>query len=159
MLLAYAFEAWAVHFQLGIYIAKDTRFFMFSNGIGALVTVAGNILLVPVLGLWGAAVSACLCYLTIAVLVTRRSQSHFPIPLPLKTFAPIALWAALGWALGISVQAWPDRFPLGLRLGGLAVFYALPLVLGFFPLKEVARPVLAPGGREPQARRRKAPDR
>lgn len=147
VLLAYAFEAWAVHFQLGIYIAKDTRYFMFSNGVGAVVTVAGNLLLVPVLGLWGAALSACLCYLTIAVLVTRRSQRHFPIPIPWKTFTPIALWAALGWAFGTAVQAWPDRFPLVIRLGGLAAFYCLPLLLGFFPLQELRASLAGRRGR------------
>lgn len=137
VLLAYAFEAWAVHFLLGIYIAKDTRFLILSNGIGALVTVAGNLLLVPLLGLWGAAISACLCYLAIAVLNTRRSQKHFPIELRARALAPILLWLALGWALGIAVQANPDRFGAGLRLACLAAFYALPLLLGFFPLKEL----------------------
>lgn len=138
VLLAYAFEAWAVHFQLGIYIAKDTRFFMFSNGIGAVVTVLGNVILVPVLGLWGAAVSACLCYLTIAVLVTRRSQRHFPIDLRWKSMAPILLWMAIGWILGGMVQARPESFSAGMRVGLLAAFYALPLILGFFPRAELA---------------------
>jgi O-antigen/teichoic acid export membrane protein len=142
VLLAYAFEAWAVHFQLGPYIAKETRYFMVTNGIGAVVTVAGNLLLVPLLGLWGAAMSACLCYATIAVLMTRRSQKLYPIVLEWKTLAPILIWLALGWILGGVIQARPDRFGWGLRLGGLLAFYALPLVLGFFPLKQ-ARALLA----------------
>lgn len=134
VLLAYACEAWSVHFQLGIYIAKDTRYLIFTNAVGALVAVGGNLLLVPVLGLWGAAVSACACYLAIATLVTRRSQRHYPIPIPVGRLAPILLWMAAGWALGIAVQAAPDRFPPALRLGALAGFYALPPLLGFFPL-------------------------
>lgn len=146
VLLAYAFEAWAVHFQLGIYIAKETKFLMVTNGFGALVTVAGNLLLVPVLGLWGAAVSACLCYLVVAVLMTRRSQKLFPIDLRWKSLTPILIWLALGWALGGAVQARPEAFGWGARLGALGVFYMLPLVLGFFPLAE-ARAMLARGSR------------
>jgi O-antigen/teichoic acid export membrane protein len=137
VLLAYAVEAWAVHFQLGIYIKKDTRFFVFSNGVGAAVTVAGNLLLVPILGLWGAALSACLCYLSIAVLVTRRSQRHFPIELAPRSLVPILLWLALGWVLGAAVQMHPDRWPMPWRLAGLLAFWILPLVLGFFPRREV----------------------
>lgn len=136
ILLAYAFEAWFVHFSLGVYIAKDTRYFIRTNGAGAAVTVAGNLALVPLLGLWGAAVSACLCYLVMAIMVTRRSQRHFPIEIPARSLVPILLWLALGWAMGISVQMQPERFGVGLRLAGLGIFYVLPLVLGFFPSRE-----------------------
>jgi O-antigen/teichoic acid export membrane protein len=131
VLLAYAIEAWAVHFHLGIYIRKDTRFFVLSNGVG------GNLLLVPVLGLWGAALSACLCYLSIAVLVTRRSQRHFPIEMRPRTLVPVLLWLALGWALGTAVQMRPEAWPLAWRLAGLLLFWVLPVALGFFPRREV----------------------
>ena len=139
VLLAYAIEAWAVHFHLGIYIRKDTRYFVFSNGVGAAVTVAGNLLLVPLLGLWGAALSACLCYLAIAVLVTRRSQRLFPIEMRPGTLLPILLWLALGWALGAAVQWQPERWPMAWRLAGLLLFWVLPLALGFFPRAEILR--------------------
>jgi O-antigen/teichoic acid export membrane protein len=145
VLLAYAIEAWAVHFHLGVYIRKDTRFFVFSNGAGAAVTVAGNLLLVPILGLWGAALSACLCYLTIAVLVTRRSQRLFPIELRPRALFPILLWLALGWALGTAVQMDPDRWPMAWRLAGLLLFWVLPLLLGFFPRAELFRLFAARG--------------
>lgn len=147
VLLAYAIEAWFVHFTLGIYIAKDTRYFIWSNGVGAVVTVIGNLLLVPRLGLWGAALSAVLCYLVMAVMVTRRSQKHFPIELPFKTLVPILLWLAAGWILGGAVQMSPERFPMGLRLGALAAFWLMPLVLGFFPRVELAALIKARPGR------------
>lgn len=150
VLLAYALEAWFVHFTLGVYIAKDTRYFMWSNGVGAAVTVAGNLLLVPRLGLWGAALSAILCYFVIAILVTRRSQKHFPIELPARRLGPILAWLALGWILGGAVQFFPDRFPLPLRFAALAGFWLVPLALGFFPLAEMRalfRSRRGPGGK------------
>jgi O-antigen/teichoic acid export membrane protein len=110
---------------------------MWTNGAGAVVAVAGNLLLVPLLGLWGAAISACLCYLSMAIMVTRRSQRHFPIEIRMRSMVPILLWLASGWALGIAVQMHPERFGATLRCLGLGIFYALPLALGFFPLAEV----------------------
>ncbi|HLP40689.1 MAG TPA: lipopolysaccharide biosynthesis protein [Fibrobacteria bacterium] len=133
VLLAYACEAWVVHFNLGIHIAKDTRYFMWTNGVGALVAVSGNLLLVPRLGLIGAALSACLCYLSMAVLITRRSQRHFPIELNASVLLRVFVWLALGWTLGIAVQARPEDFPAAWRFVGLAVFWLLPLVLRAFP--------------------------
>jgi O-antigen/teichoic acid export membrane protein len=135
VLLAYAFQAWFVHFTLGLYISKQTRYLMWSNGIGAAVTVAGNIVLVPWLGLWGATLSAVVCYLIIAVMVTRRSQRLFPIVLSWKAMAPVLAWLAAGWALGIAVQRMPQHFSLPARLGMLAVFYVLPLLFGAVPLR------------------------
>jgi O-antigen/teichoic acid export membrane protein len=144
VLLAYAVEAWMVHFTLGIYIAKETRYFMWSNGVGAAVTVAGNLLLAPVLGLWGAALSAVLCYTVIAAMVTRRSQRHFPIELEPKVLGPVLLWLGLGWLLGGWVQADPGRFGWTLRFAALGAFWILPVVLGILPLRDL-RAIFARG--------------
>lgn len=139
VLLAYAFQAWLVHFTLGIYIAKQTRFMMWNNGVGAAVTVLGNLLLIPTLGLWGATISAILCYFVMAVMVMRKSQTLFPIIIPWGKMGPVLVWIALGWTLGILTQRMPGSFPMGLRAGLLGVFYVLPLLTGALPWREAVR--------------------
>jgi len=137
VLLGYAFQAWVVHFTLGLYIAKQTRYMMWTNGAGALVTVAGNLVLIPLFGLWGATLSAILCFLVIAVMTTRKSQQLFPITLSWTAMAPILIWLACGWGVGIAVQAHPATWSWGLRIGALLAFWLLPFVTGTLPVKEL----------------------
>jgi O-antigen/teichoic acid export membrane protein len=135
VLLAYAFQAWFIHFTLGIYIAKQTRYLMWSNGVGAAVTVAGNLLLIPYLGLWGATLSAILCYIVMAIMVMRKSQKLFPITVGWPKMIPILIWLSLGWILGVLVQKYPNNFPGLVRVGALAIFYIIPLLTGSLPIR------------------------
>lgn len=139
VLLAYLFQAWFIHFTLGIYIAKQTRYLMWSNGVGALVTVAGNLLLIPRFGLWGATISAALCYLIISIMVTRKSQQLFPITLSWRALAPILFWLALGWGFGIAVQGSPITYSWSLRLAFLAAFYLFPILTGSLPFRSLLK--------------------
>lgn len=137
VLLSYAVQAWVVHFTLGLYIAKRTRYLMWTNGAGAVVTLVGNAVLIPWLGLWGATLSAILCYLVIAVMITRKSQELYPIKLDWKRLAPILLWLGAGWAMGIAVQAQPAAWPMPVRLSALAGFWVLPFAMGTLRVREM----------------------
>ncbi|MDQ2999740.1 MAG: polysaccharide biosynthesis C-terminal domain-containing protein, partial [Fibrobacterota bacterium] len=138
-----------MHFTLGLYIAKQTRYLIWTNGMGAAATVIGNLALIPILGLWGATLSAIICYLVIAVMTTRKSQALFPIDLPWKRMTPILIWLAAGWMFGTAVQMHPERFSWGLRLGGLLAFWLLPLVIGTLPVREL-RGILPAFARKPR---------
>jgi O-antigen/teichoic acid export membrane protein len=150
VLLSYALQAWVVHFTLGLYLAKQPRHLVWINGAGALVTVAGNWFLIPVLGLWGATLSAVACYLVIAVMITRKSQRLFPIEIGWSRMMPLLVWLAAGWIFGISVQRAPGSYGWGSRLGPLLAFWLLPFVLGLLKPAEL-RSLL------PAIRRRKPP--
>jgi O-antigen/teichoic acid export membrane protein len=135
VLLAYAFQAWFIHFTLGIYIAKQTRWLVWINGIGAVITVALNLLLVPYLGLWGAVWAAVACYAVMAALMTRKSQSLFPIDLAWRRLAPVIIWLALCFAAGFWIQSNPST-GMGMRLAMWAVGLCLPFILGGVSLQE-----------------------
>jgi O-antigen/teichoic acid export membrane protein len=130
VLLSYALQAWVVHFTLGLYLAKQPRHLVWINGAGAVVTVAGNWFLIPVLGLWGATLSAVACYLVIAVMITRKSQQLYPIEIGWQRMMPLLVWLAAGWIFGIAVQHAPATYGWGARLGPLLAFWLLPFVLG-----------------------------
>jgi O-antigen/teichoic acid export membrane protein len=130
VLLSYALQAWIVHFTLGLYLAKQTRHMIWINGAGAAVTVIGNWFLIPILGLWGATLSAVACYLVIAVIITRKSQALFPIAIGWKRMLPLLLWMAAGWGFGTLVQRSPASFGWGARLLPLLAFWLLPFALG-----------------------------
>jgi len=129
VLLAYALQAWFIHFTLGIYIAKQTRWLVWINGVGAVVTVALNLLLVPYFGLWGAVWAAVACYAVMAFLMTRKSQSLFPIDLAWRRLLPVMIWLALCFAAGFWIQQNPG-IGLGMRFALLVVGLCLPFALG-----------------------------
>jgi O-antigen/teichoic acid export membrane protein len=135
ILLAYALQAWFVHFTLGVYIAKRTRVLIWINGAGALVTVLASIVLIPRFGLWGAVWAAVACYAVMAALMTRSSQKMFPIVLDGARLLPLALWLAAVFSAGFWVQAHPDTHG-ALRVGLLAAGLALPFVIGAVDKKE-----------------------
>jgi O-antigen/teichoic acid export membrane protein len=135
ILLAYALQAWVVHFTLGVYIAKRTRALIWINGAGALVTVLASLVLIPRFGLWGAVWAAVACYAVMAALITRSSQRMFPIVLDGARLLPLALWLAAVFSAGFWVQAHPDTHG-ALRAGLLAAGLIAPFLIGAVEKKE-----------------------
>jgi len=136
VLLAYALQAWFIHFTLGVYIAKQTKALVWINGLGALVTVIFNLMLVPRFGLWGAVWAAVACYAVMAVVMTRKSQSLFPILLKWRRLGPTLLWMAMCFAAGFWIQLQPETGWV-MRLAVLAGGLALPFILGCISREEI----------------------
>jgi O-antigen/teichoic acid export membrane protein len=129
ILLAYALQAWFVHFTLGVYIAKKTAALVWINGVGAAVTVAFSLWLVPRQGLWGAVWAAVACYAVMAVLMTRKSQALYRIDLDWPRLLPLLGWMLFCFAAGSWVQAHPES-GLSLRFVLLLIGLTLPFLIG-----------------------------
>ena len=108
ILLAYALQAWFVHFTLGVYVAKKSGSLIWINGVGAAITVTFSLWLVPRYGLWGAVWAAVACYAVMAVLMTRTSQALYRIDLDWPRLLPLFVWLLLAFAAGSWVQAHPE---------------------------------------------------
>ncbi|UOQ72637.1 oligosaccharide flippase family protein [Hymenobacter cellulosilyticus] len=68
---------------------------------GAILTIALNFLLIPVLGYMGSALTTLACYAMMALVCWRLGDKHFPVPYPA---ARLGLWLAL--ACGIVALGW-----------------------------------------------------
>lgn len=66
VLLAYVFHGMYVNFQAGIYIEEKTKYFPLVTGAGALINIVINILLIPQIGIMGAAVATLASYFVMA---------------------------------------------------------------------------------------------
>jgi peptidoglycan biosynthesis protein MviN/MurJ (putative lipid II flippase) len=99
---------------------------------GTLVTIGGNILLIPVLGVMGSAMSALACYLLMCILSYLQGQKYFPIP---YNISRMALW--IGMALFIYylmnlIQTFlNERLPVILVANTLLIAIYLLLVFRF----------------------------
>jgi O-antigen/teichoic acid export membrane protein len=79
ILLAYLFNGIYVNLQAGLYITEKTRYFPLITIAGALVNVAVNLLLIPLLGIVGAALATLASYMVMAALLHYFSQKFYPI--------------------------------------------------------------------------------
>jgi len=136
ILLAYALQAWFVHFTLGVYIAKKTAMLVWVNGLGALVTVVFSLWLVPLHGLWGAVWAAVACYAVMAAFMTVTSQKLYRIHLEWPRLLPLLAWFLFTFAAGAWVQAHPET-GYGLRLVLLVLGLGFPFVTGAISKAEV----------------------
>jgi O-antigen/teichoic acid export membrane protein len=79
ILLAYVFTGAYVVFVVGIYLEKKTKYLPLVTGAGALLNVGANFILIPMIGILGAALSTLLSYAVMAVGIYFASQRFYHI--------------------------------------------------------------------------------
>jgi O-antigen/teichoic acid export membrane protein len=107
VLLAYVFQGFATNFIAGIYIREKTGRLPVVTGLGALVNVAANLLLIPRFGILGAAYATLAAYMAMAGALFFFSQRTYPIAYDWPRVARIA---AVGVATAVA-----NRFVTGDR--------------------------------------------
>lgn len=79
VLLGYLFHGLYVNFTAGIYIEEKTKYFPLVTGIGAIVNIVVNILLIPVMGILGAALATLFAYMAMSANLFFISQKYYEI--------------------------------------------------------------------------------
>lgn len=129
LLLAYWLQGWFVIFSAGIFIKEKTKILPGITAVGAFITVILNFLLVPIMGMDGAAIATLACYTVISGLILYFSHKEMKVPYRIVR----SVVAIFGTALlvimvkysGIEiVQILPIRLVMSL-FGILFVFYLL----------------------------------
>ncbi len=88
ILFAYIFHGMYVNFQAGIYIEEKTKYFPYVTGTGAIINIVSNFLLIPVWGIFGAALSTFASYLVMAVFLYLVSQKFYKIDYEFQRVVP-----------------------------------------------------------------------
>ncbi len=111
-----------VYYNLSVWfkLTDKTYYGTYIGAGGAVLTVALNFLLIPVLGYLGCAIATLVCYFTMAVGCWRLGERHFPVPYPV---ARLGLWLGLAVVLvalggGVEVGGWWARHLWHLGLTG-----------------------------------------
>lgn len=123
-------------FAPGIGIAKRTHYFIWINTGGALLNIALNYSLIPLLGIVGAALATMLSYLTVFTAYMVLSQRLYRVPHRWRPIlAGVVVAGALAW--------WLPRLPLadgerwGVNLLALVAFIAVAVALGLIRIDEL----------------------
>ncbi|MDP3149533.1 MAG: oligosaccharide flippase family protein [Ignavibacteria bacterium] len=132
ILAAYLFNGFYINFSAAIYIKEKSSVVPLLMGAGAVINVAANYLLIPILNITGAAFATLLSYAVMAIGFYFVSQKHFPIVYEWrkigKTFFLLGIVATLFYSIqffGI-VELFFKTFLLLLFVGGLFGLNIIP---------------------------------
>ncbi|RMI01326.1 MAG: hypothetical protein D6681_10935 [Calditrichaeota bacterium] len=126
ILLSYFFFGIYVILTPGFYIKKKSQYMVLFTGAGALINVAVNLWLLPVLGIMGAALATLASYLTMAGTIFFFSHRIFPLRIEWSRVGQMLALIALGMGLH---YGWHPS--LGIRIALMAgiLLYCLLVVL------------------------------
>ncbi len=79
VLFAYIFQGMYTNFIAGIYIKERNKVLPYITGIGAFVNVIVNMVLIPQIGIMGAAIATLAAYLIMAYAIYAQSQKVYPV--------------------------------------------------------------------------------
>ena len=77
-----------VNLSIWFKLTDETIYGTYFTVAGAIITVIGNLLLIPVIGYTGSAISMVLCYFTMSALCYYYGQKKYPIPYNFKKLLP-----------------------------------------------------------------------
>ncbi len=138
ILLAYVFNGAYVVFLAGAYLEKKTKFLPFITGLGAIVNIGVNFLLIPSMGIMGAALATLAAYAIMAIAMYFASQKFYQIQYEWSKVAGIAFAAAIAF-IGFKLLH-PDPlewYGLIVKLGLLLAFLALLPVFRVFSRSDI----------------------
>lgn len=81
---------YGVYVNLNVWfkLTDKTIYGTYFSIIGAIVTIVGNVLLIPIIGFTGSAISSVLCYATMCFLCYIKGKKHYPIPYKFTKLLP-----------------------------------------------------------------------
>ncbi len=123
-------------FAPGVFIAGKTRLVLWINLSGAVLNTLFNALLIPLLGIRGAALATLLGYLAVFGGYMTLSQRFYPVPHAWGRLVPAA---ALAGMMAAAVPWAAREAPLRWALSGLALVLmaGASVGLGLVPLREI----------------------
>jgi O-antigen/teichoic acid export membrane protein len=136
ILLAYVFLGVSNNLVAGIYIQKKTGRLPVMAFVGAGTNVLANLLLIPALGIMGAALALLLSYAAMAILVYVLVQKIYPIRYEWERIAKIVVSALIVFLLWLLVPAGPLELVWEIAL--LVLFGLLMYWMRFFSPSELA---------------------
>jgi O-antigen/teichoic acid export membrane protein len=151
VLLGYMFLGISNNLVAGIYIEKKTQHLPANTFIGAFINIAANVLLIPFMGIMGAALATLFSYAAMACALYFVVQRFYPIKYEFDRITKIAIAGGVVFLLYHFVKL--DSFEVVWKFGLLMLFVALMYGMKFFEqseLKAITRSLTGKRGSETQ---------
>ncbi len=136
VLLAYVFLGISNNMVAGIYIEKQTKKLPIITFVGAGVNVLANFLLIPLIGMMGAAIATLLSYAMMAIALYLIVQKTYPSEYEFGRMAKISAAAIVVYLLFYFVKL--ESLELMWKVALLALFGVLMYLMKFFNPSEIS---------------------
>ena len=121
-----------LNFLPGVYLKKKSSNLAIYSGVGAAVNIVGNLLLIPVMGIKGAASATFLGYTVMAVLLYFANQRLYPTPYQWQRVV-----TTVGISLGILATFFVWHPGVWIRILLVLLYIVLHFVFGFIKPEEL----------------------
>jgi O-antigen/teichoic acid export membrane protein len=129
ILISYILNGAVLFVQFGIHLLKKTRYLAYATLMTAGINIIANILLIPVLHAWGAALATLFSYMFLLVYTYIISQKLYHIPYEFGRIIKMSLLALAVFAVGSLIN--PLSVTISLTVKFLIAF-SFPFVLYVF---------------------------
>jgi len=123
----------------GLLIEKKTQYKPIIFGVAAAVSVTANVALVPLFGMWGAAVAAVVSMITLVLVNLHYSNKFYRLPIEWRRLMLVFAGAIATYGLCDVIFIWSNHSVLG-QVGSVLAMVSFPLLLWwgrFFTLDEI----------------------
>jgi O-antigen/teichoic acid export membrane protein len=98
ILAAYWFQGWFVIFSVGVFLKDRTKRLPMITWTGAMVTIFANLIMVPLLGMTGAAMATTASYAVMSLVLLNDTKKAYPVAYALRpALTQMVLLAMLVW--------------------------------------------------------------
>ena len=137
VLMGYIFLGIYTNLSAGIYIEKKTHYLPLITFLSALVNVVANYLLIPPMGMMGAAWATFLAYFVMAVAGYVIAQRVYPIQYEIGRVVKIAVSGAAVMLIYIVAPVSPNLLGTLFKFALLGVFLVAVYAMKFFDSREI----------------------
>jgi len=139
ILMGYILNGAVVYVQFGIHLVKKTRYLAYATLMTAGINIAANLLLIPVLQAWGAAISTLLSYLFLLVYSYVVSQKFYHVPYEYGRIMKMSVLALALYAIGSLINPLSIAFSMIVKFLIALSFPFILYLFKFYKPEEKAR--------------------
>jgi O-antigen/teichoic acid export membrane protein len=129
ILSSYILNGAVLYVQFGIHLRKKTRYLAYATLMTAGINIIANVLLIPVLHAWGAALATLVSYMFLLVYTFIISQKLYDVPYEYGRIIKLTVLAIAMFAIGIQIN--PSSVAVSMTVKFLMAF-SFPFVLYVF---------------------------
>ncbi|ROL56733.1 hypothetical protein D9V84_06830 [Bacteroidetes/Chlorobi group bacterium Naka2016] len=138
VMIGYVFNGFYINFTAGINIQKQTKYLPIAVGISAIVNIALNFALIPILGYRGAAWATLLSYFVSAIVIYYYSQKVYPIHFQWNKIIPLFLLMIFIYIITIQVTSGMNlEYRFYIRLFAVSIYLFAPFFVNIFSKTEI----------------------
>ncbi|MCL2040044.1 MAG: polysaccharide biosynthesis C-terminal domain-containing protein [Bacteroidetes bacterium] len=139
--IGYLINGISINFAAVFHIEKKTKYLPFAMGTGAIISIILNFILLPIIGILGAAISLLVGY-TIELVIMKALQSkvNYKINYEWKRIFIVVISSVIIYLLGSYLSAPFDlTIAFIIKIGIMSLYIVLLKLFGFFTTGEIAQ--------------------